>query len=289
MADATLLPGDLKIVGQQVWLDGGALDLLALDAPDRWVVVEIKRGRLSRSALAQALDYVSSIVGLAADELESKLRPGLSKFGDGEALARAVREQLDAESEDTRRHVDVMLVGVGADPTLERIADYLRGFEIQISVVSFEVFERDGGPRLLVREVEEQSAPRAPQPKRTVAAVRERAVKAGVVAQFDRFVRMAEEAGLHVQPVTRSVRVTAPAHRSRTLMFATPRDDSMGIGARAQAFEEFYPHLTAADVSRELGFPDEGVRLTGEELDAQLNRVESFLKEKLPSPDGDGE
>ena len=75
MANPTLLPGDLKIVGRQVKLDGGTLDLLAIDWQRRWVVIEIKRGRLYRKAVAQALDYAWSIERLDKSELKSRLLP----------------------------------------------------------------------------------------------------------------------------------------------------------------------------------------------------------------------
>ena len=65
-----------------------------------------------------------------------------------------------------------MLLGRRCDPTLERIVAHLGGYGVPISIVSFEVFEPDGGPRLLIREVEEQSAPTPARRgrKRTVAA-----------------------------------------------------------------------------------------------------------------------
>ena len=72
--DASLLADGLTIVGRQVRLDGGPLDLLAIDWRDRWVVIELKRERLYRTALAQALDYTSSIAQMEAGDLEELLR-----------------------------------------------------------------------------------------------------------------------------------------------------------------------------------------------------------------------
>ena len=74
--DASLLADGLTIVGRQVHLDDGFLDLLAIDWRDRWVVIELKRERLYRDALAQALDYASSIARIGAAELDDLLRPG---------------------------------------------------------------------------------------------------------------------------------------------------------------------------------------------------------------------
>ena len=53
-ADAKLIGGGLTIDGQQVRLDDGRLDLLAIDARDRWVVIELKAGHLDSGTLHQA-------------------------------------------------------------------------------------------------------------------------------------------------------------------------------------------------------------------------------------------
>ena len=289
VANPTLLPGDLKIVGRQIGLDGGKLDLLAIDPPDRWVVVEIKRGRLDRGAVAQALDYTSSIEGLPGAVLEAKLLTGLSEFGDKAALSRTVREQVAAESGDAQRQVDVMLVGIGAHPRVERIADYLNGFGIQVSVVSFEFFQRDDGQMLLLREVEEPSEPSSGKSHRSVSGIRERAVEAGVAEQFDRFVGMAESAGLYVQPVTRSVRFKAPANHNYTLMFATPQHGEISVGVRPAAIAKFYPHLRQQEVEEALPFSVDGTQLSGAELDASLNQIQDFLKRLQAQDDDDAD
>lgn len=125
-SDSSLLADGLTVVGRQVRLEGGPLDLLAIDLQDRWVVIELKRERLYRDALAQALDYSSSIAGMDGDELEERLQPGLSTLGDSDELARTVRRQLDGE--DGGRDVAVLLAGLGVDAGLERIVDPLGRF-----------------------------------------------------------------------------------------------------------------------------------------------------------------
>ena len=67
--DPSLLQNGLTIVGRQVAVEGGTLDLLALDPQGRWVVIEIKRGRVLRKTIAQALDYAACITRLPDDEL----------------------------------------------------------------------------------------------------------------------------------------------------------------------------------------------------------------------------
>ena len=142
-ADASLLADELTVVGRQLRLDGGQLDLLAIDWQGRWVVIELKKGRLYRDALAQALDYASSIAQMDGEDLESLLRPGLAAFGDAEDLSQTVRRQLEGEA--GPREVAVLLAGVGVDAGLERIVAHLGGtYGVPITIVSFEVFELAG-------------------------------------------------------------------------------------------------------------------------------------------------
>ena len=67
--DVTLIGEGYTLVGRQISIDDGRLDLLAIDSQDRWVVIEIKPGRLGSSALGQALYYAASLARLDADEL----------------------------------------------------------------------------------------------------------------------------------------------------------------------------------------------------------------------------
>ena len=48
--DVTLIAEGLTLVGRQISIDDGRLDLLAIDSQDRWVVIEIKPGLLDAGA-----------------------------------------------------------------------------------------------------------------------------------------------------------------------------------------------------------------------------------------------
>lgn len=276
-SDSSLLADGLTIVGRQVRLDGGPLDLLAIDWQDRWVVIELKRERLYRDALAQALDYASSIATMNGEDLQALLQPGLAAFGDAQELAQTVRQQLDAE--EGSREVAVLLAGVGVDAGLERIVDHLLGYGVPISIVSFEVFEPDGGPRLLIREVtEEHVERRATRPRLTVDAIRQRAEDAGVAGQFERFVRMSENAGLAVRPYTRAVMIAPAAARNRYLMLARPERGGIHMHAGPARFAEFFPPLTEAEAESAIGPYNPRAHFTGADLDARLDQIEAFLQ-----------
>ena len=72
-----------------------------------------------------------------------------------------MKQQLDGEGEE--REIAVLLVGAGIHSGLERMNEFLGRFGVPISVVSFEVFELDGGPQLLIREVVDEP----PEPHRS--------------------------------------------------------------------------------------------------------------------------
>ena len=283
--DSSMLADGLTIVGRQVRLDGGPLDLLAIDWQDRWVVIELKRERLYRDALSQALDYASSIAAMDGDELAELLRRGLADLGDGEELSVAVRRQLDGEEDS--REVAVLLAGVGVDAGLERIVAHLGGYGVPISIVSFEAFELDGGPRLLIREVTEEETrppPRQRRPRRTVDEIRELAREAGVEAQFNRFLKMSQDAGLALRPFTSAVMVAPPTARNRYLMLAKPERAGIHMHAGPAKFAEFFPPLTEDDATAAIGPYDPRAHFIGADLDARLDQIEAFLR-TLPRGD----
>ena len=283
--DVTLIGEGYTLVGQQVSIYDGRLDLLAIDSQDRWLVIEIKPGRLDSGALGQALYYASSLARLDADELRRKLEPNLGKFGDPKTLSEKVDQQLADEEDD--REIAVLLVGAGVHSGLERMNEFLARFGVPIGVVSFEVFKLDDGPQLVVREVVDEPTSTPPPTRRyTVDAILALAKEVGVREQFDRFVKMSEEAGLPVQPQRASVRVAPPANRTRFLMYAGPRAGTnggeLGIWVGPGAFAEWFSHIDEAEATAALGEYDDGAYLAGEALDDRLDEIQRFLTEHFP-------
>ena len=72
---------------------------------------------------------------------------------DGDAPQRVDRSGVGVERrlEDWIASESSLLAGVGVDGWLKRIAAHLGGYGVPITIVSFEAFEPDGGPLLLVR------------------------------------------------------------------------------------------------------------------------------------------
>lgn len=284
--DVSLIGEGLTLVGRQILIDDGWLDLLAIDTQNRWVVIEIKSGQLNAGALTQALYYASSLVKLEADELHNKIAPGLSQFGDEETLSVQVNQQLAGEGDE--REVALLLVGAGVHAGLERMNEFLERFDISVGVVSFEVFELEDGPKLVIREVtDEPSKPTSPRQPYTIEAISQMARDAGVSKPFERFVVMAEKANLAVQPLSHSVRIAPQADRTQFLMSARPsvgpRGGKLGIWVGPEAFAKFYPWIDEAEAIHMLVPYDDDGYLAGE-LNERLDRIEQFLTKNFPQP-----
>ncbi len=279
--DPALLAEGLRVIGRQVSLDGGPLDLLGIDAQGRWVVIELKRERLYRETVAQALDYVACFKALDPNEVRDKLIPKLDAFGDPSELAELIASQLEDEEE---REVAVLLVGTGVDPGLERVVSYLGEYELPVSVTTFEVFALASGEQLLVREVIEErvAAPTGNSKQKSVDAIHRQADSNGVGDEFARLVAAAEAAGLNVRPYVRSVMFTPPSHKNRFLMAVSPRSRGrMTISFGPEAFDEFFEDLTSEDVTQALGTKLKG-EYQGDQLADKVAAVEDFL-ERLPA------
>lgn len=149
-----LEPG-LKLVGRQTPTQAGWLDLLAVDKDGRLVVYELKRGALLQEAVTQVLAYASDLDAMSTAQLAAHIADrsgnlgieGIDDFeqwyGDnfgGDDLSRLLPPRM-------------VLVGLGVDPAAERIARFVSGGPVDISVITFHGFARDG-ERLLARQVE---------------------------------------------------------------------------------------------------------------------------------------
>ena len=65
----SIIEEDLLIIGRQVQTKSGPLDLLAVDRRGSLVVLELKRDKLPREVLAQAIDYASDVASWTVDKL----------------------------------------------------------------------------------------------------------------------------------------------------------------------------------------------------------------------------
>ncbi|MGH7484206.1 MAG: hypothetical protein ACREMY_01210, partial [bacterium] len=173
------LSGDpgLVIVGREVGLANGSLDLLAVESTGRPVILEIKLARSSearRAVVAQALSYAAFLKGMELEALEQgPLRRHLADRGFSD-LVDACRSGDQAESAPTEQirsalteslasgTFRVVLLLDDAPYELVRLVGYLEGLSGRLTIDLVTVTAYDvGGTRILV--------PQRVEPDRVIA------------------------------------------------------------------------------------------------------------------------
>ena len=149
-----MLMQGLTLVGRQTPTDSGNLDLLGVDDDGRLVVFELKRGKLTRDAIVQILDYCSWLESMTETELASHIASrsgtgGLEKIDDFETWYGIRRSKQLVEL----RPIRMVLVGLGADTHTLRMVDYLAQRNVDITLLTFHGYKH-GGKTLLARQIE---------------------------------------------------------------------------------------------------------------------------------------
>ena len=168
-----LEPG-LKLVGRQTPTQAGWLDLLAVDKDGRLVVYELKRGLLIQDAVTQVLAYASDLDAMRTTQLAAHIADRSGNYGIEEIADFDQWYGDNFGGDDLSRVLPprMVLVGLGVDPAAERIARFISGGPVDISVITFHGFARDG-ERLLARQLEVEPG-RKPKRQRRAASTAER-------------------------------------------------------------------------------------------------------------------
>ncbi len=157
VAHPNMLLPKLRLVGRQTPIGGGTLDLLGVDREGKLAVFELKRGTLSRDAVAQVVDYGSALEAMSESDLAGLISQNSGQDGqDGidkiENFVEWYREGFGGSLE-TLRPLRMYLVGLGTDDTTRRMVDFLSEHGVDISLLTFYGFKY-AGKTLLAKQVQ---------------------------------------------------------------------------------------------------------------------------------------
>lgn len=182
-----LLADGLTLVGRQIETAGGPLDLLGVDEDGRLVVFELKRGVLTRDAVAQIIDYASFLSELSAADLNSLINENSGKRGIDQIFTDFAdwyqEDGFPGKSLNTIGKPKMVLVGLGVDERARRMVEYLTNGGIEMSLITFHGFG-NGDEVFLARQVEVVKRP--PLQPQNLPILLRRIKEFGVESYFDK-------------------------------------------------------------------------------------------------------
>ena len=277
-SDPDLLQPGLLIVGRQLQVIGGRLDLLGLDPNGRLVVIEIKQGSLYRETIAQGLDYVACIGAMPAGELEIKCDEYLQGKNAGSTLRELLSSASQLEQLDPlNREVLLYVVGTKEDKSdgVDRISQLLKP-HISVSSIVFQIYAMADGQRILLRERVDSddgvTTKGSVVPKLTMESVMEQADLDSTGRDFRKICDAAIGFGLHPRLWKSSVMFAPQRSKNRMIftVWAKPANKMLKVCFSAEAMAEFFP-ISIADATASIGV--EGLQ----ELDHEA--VDKFLSQ----------
>lgn len=149
-SNPTILGGNISIIGEQVTTKSGFIDFLGIDKLGNLIVVELKRDRLPREVLAQAIDYASDVASWDVDRVNEVCL----KFT-GQRIEDHLNETFqDVDLEDLviGKEQRILLVGFSIDEALQRMIEWLSNtYGVSINAVILKYIQTKSRDELLAR------------------------------------------------------------------------------------------------------------------------------------------
>lgn len=145
-----ILGPDIKIIGRQVITRSGPTDLLGIDSSGNIVIIELKRDKLPREALVQAIDYASDIASWDYERISE-----ITAKHTGKSLDEFLSEEFDEmaiENIDVNQAQRILLVGFSIEDALDRMVAWLSdSFSVNINAIVLNYTRTSSGAEILSR------------------------------------------------------------------------------------------------------------------------------------------
>lgn len=274
-SNPAMLKEGVQLVGRQISTEGGPLDLLGVDTDGRLIVFELKREKLHREAVAQIIDYASSLDTMGVDRLsrhieEQSGKSGIKKIDDFEKWYKDFWKysELPEQSLEALTPPKMVIVGLGVDETTKRMVNYISSGGLDISSVTFSCFVDNDGKILFARNVESAKVPNKSRPLQFVDRV-ERASLSNLLDTMTDLVKK-EFHNPHI----------GDSAYQRSFRFSPPGGQGTSVYA--------YIKIKEADNSLKLGYPPVAVKLIPnkfdgiQEEDGQIEKPNATSKVMFP-------
>ncbi|MBW7959678.1 MAG: DUF91 domain-containing protein [Candidatus Promineofilum sp.] len=171
----------------------GTLDLLALDSDGNVVVIELKRGKAPRDAIAQALEYAAWVAGLSHEEIVAEAEHYSAPQTFAQRWADAF-DSTDQEADDAatvlpadlrlNERQRIFLVVEGDDERTATVARYLRREGVDFNLVTFHYYRIDSGEEMIDFELTVGQDQDVATPPRAKVGRRRRSTEEATLARW---------------------------------------------------------------------------------------------------------
>ncbi|MCL0106472.1 endonuclease NucS [Peptococcaceae bacterium] len=147
-----ILGEDILIIGEQVPTKSGSMDFLGIDKSGNLVIVELKRDRLPRDVLTQAIDYASDVSSWDVDKI-SEICTKYTNQSLEDYLSEKF-EEIDLEDLTINKTQRILLVGFSIEESLQRMIEWLsNNYGVSINAVILKYIKTRNGEELIARTV----------------------------------------------------------------------------------------------------------------------------------------
>jgi len=151
-SNPSILGQDILIIGEQVSTKSGTIDFLGIDKSGNLVIIELKRDKLPREVLSQAIDYASDVSSWDVD----KISEVCTKYT-GSSLEDYLNEKFeDIDLEDLliNKTQRILLIGFSLEESLQRMIEWLsNNYGVSINAVILKYIKTKNGDELIARTV----------------------------------------------------------------------------------------------------------------------------------------
>ncbi len=143
---------DILVFGEQVRTKSGPLDYLGIDNNGNLVIIELKRGRLPRDVIAQAIDYASDVANWDLEKLNEICVSFSGKSLEDHIIDNFANVELEDLVINSAQRL--LLVGFSIDEPLSRMIEWLSSnYDLGINAIILNYVVTSTGNELLSRTV----------------------------------------------------------------------------------------------------------------------------------------
>ncbi|MCC9079053.1 endonuclease NucS [Litorilinea aerophila] len=165
VSNPAIIGAGIAIIGRQVPTKSGPLDLLGIDKHGNTIVIELKRDKLPRDVLAQAVDYASDVAEWSIEKLSEICTQFIGKSLEDHLVESF--PDINLENLNINETQRIILVGFGIEGALERMLNWLsNAYGVNVNAVLLQYVRTAQGDELLSRvaviseEMEQQRSQR---------------------------------------------------------------------------------------------------------------------------------